>query len=427
MRLKIVADDKIPFLKGVLDPYVDVVYLPGSKISSADVADADAIFTRTRTYCNEKLLHQSRVRLIVTATIGYDHIDTAYCEANGIRWVNAPGCNSSSVHQYITAALLTLAKEKNLNLQEMTLGVIGVGNVGSKVAKAGAALGMRVLLNDPPRAEKEGDAHFTALKQLLEQSDIVTCHTPLTKEGPYPTYHLSSFDFFDRMKEGAVYINSSRGAVTDSLALKQASQPSPCPHRKGTTSAYPPSEGAGGGESTSVINYHVTCAQSKPRQSSTLNSQLSTLNYILDVWEGEPNLNLELLENSFLGTSHIAGYSSDGKANGTAVCVREFSRFFGLDVLTDWYPDTIPVPPMPTDIFIDCKGKTEQQVLYEAVTHTYPIWEDSMRLKQNPSDFEKQRGDYWIRREFDAFTVYLKHPTEKIVHRLGLLGFNIQE
>jgi len=389
-KLKIVTDDKIPFLKGVLDPYVNVVYLPGSKTTAADVVDADAIFTRTRTHCNKELLHGSSVRLIVTATIGYDHIDTAYCEANGIRWVNAPGCNSSSVQQYITASLLVLAKEKNLNLPDMTLGVIGVGNVGSKVAKVGAALGMRVLLNDPPRAEseiglsqKEGDAAFTSLEQLLKESDIVTCHTPLTKEGPHPTYHLSSHDFFNQMKNGAVYINSARGAVTDSVALKQA-----------------------------VIS---SAARDLPKLSA----------YILDVWEGEPNLDLELLENALIGTPHIAGYSSDGKANGTAVCVREFCQFFGLDVLHDWYPDTVPAPPMPTIISIDCEGKTAQQVFYEAVTHTYPIWEDSLRLKQTPADFEKQRGDYWIRREFGSFTIQLKNPTETIVNGLRSLGFKV--
>ena len=373
-RLKIVSDDKIPFLRGVLDSFTDVVYLPGARIMPADVVDADAIFTRTRTCCNEALLRQSRVSLIVTATIGFDHIDTAYCEANGIRWVNAPGCNSSSVQQYMTAALLVAAKEMNRDLADMTLGVIGVGNVGSKVAKAGAALGMRVLLNDPPRAEKEGDSQFTSLEQLLEQSDIVTCHTPLTKAGPYPTYHLSSFNFFDRMKNGAVYMNTARGAVTDSAALKQAAR-----------------------------------------------TKLS--GYILDVWEGEPDLDLELLSNSLIGTPHIAGYSSDGKANGTAVCVREFCRFFGSDMLPGWYPDTIPAPPMPTVIRIDCEGKTAQQVFYEAVTHTYPIWEDSLRLKQIPAAFEKQRGDYWIRREFGCFTVHLEHPTEKMVHGLGVLGF----
>jgi len=375
-KIKIVADDKIPFLKGVLEPFVNIVYLSGAKITAADVADADAIFTRTRTHCNEALLSQSAVKLIVTATIGYDHIDTAYCEAQDIRWVSAPGCNSSSVQQYIAAALLVLAKEKNLNLQDMTLGVIGVGNVGSKVAKAAAALGMRVLLNDPPRAEKEGAAQFTDLEQLLAQSDIMSCHTPLTKEGPYPTYHLSNVDFFDKMKEGAVYINSARGAVTDTSALKQAVQ-----------------------------------------------SKLSA--YILDVWEGEPLLDLELLEKAFIGTPHIAGYSVDGKAKGTAVCVREFCRFFGLNVLTDWYPSALPAPPTSTLITIDCAGKTEQEALYDAVTHTYPIWEDTQRLKQNPAEFEAQRGSYWPRREFDAFTIQLKHPTEHIMNTLLSLGFKL--
>jgi erythronate-4-phosphate dehydrogenase len=361
----------------VLDPYVNVVYLPGSKITAADVADADAIFSRTRTICNEALLRHSRIQLIATATIGYDHIDTAYCEANAIRWVNAPGCNSSSVQQYITAALLVAAQEKKLNLADMTLGVIGVGNVGSKVAKAGAALGMRVLLNDPPRAEKEGDALFISLDKLLAQSDIVTCHTPFTKEAPYPTYHLSSADFFHQMKDNSIYINTSRGPVTDTAALKQAAQ-----------------------------------------------SKLS--GYILDVWEGEPHLDPWLLQHALIGTPHIAGYSADGKANGTAVCVREFCRFFGLDILPEWYPATIPPPPMPTEIEIDCTGKTAQQVYFEVVTHTYPIWEDSLRLKQQPQDFESFRGNYWIRREFSHFTVHLKNPTEVIVCGLGLLGFNVK-
>jgi erythronate-4-phosphate dehydrogenase len=383
-KLKIVADAQIPFLKGVLEPFADVVYLPGAKITPADIADTDAIFIRTRTICNEELLRGSSVRLIVTATIGYDHIDTAYCEARGIRWVSAPGCNSSSVQQYIIAALLVLAKEKKWDLEDMTLGVIGVGNVGSKVAEAAATLGMCVLLNDPPRAEKEGDAAFTPLAQLLAQSDIVTCHTPLTKDGTYPTYHLSSHDFFNRMKDEVVYINTARGAVTDSKALLQAAH------------------------------------------SSTLNSQLSTLNYILDVWEGEPDLDLELLENAFIGTPHIAGYSADGKANGTVVCVREFCRFFGLNILPDWYPSSIPAPPMPTVIAIDCERKTAQQVFYEAVTHTYPLWKDSLQLKQMPAAFEEQRGNYWPRREFDSFAIELKHPTGKIVKGLTSLGFKLK-
>jgi erythronate-4-phosphate dehydrogenase len=129
------------------------------------------------------------------------------------------------------------------------------------------------------------------------------------------------------------------------------------------------------------------------------------------------------LEKAFIGTPHIAGYSADGKANGTAVCVREFCRFFGLDILAGWYPKTLPEPSMSTIISIDCTGKTEQQVLYEAVAHTYPIWDDSQRLKQSPAAFEEQRENYWIRREFGSFTVHLDHPTEKIIHTLDLLGF----
>lgn len=377
-RLKIIADDKIPFLKGIMEPYVDIVYLPGAKITADDVKDADAIFTRTRTKCNEALLKGSSVKLIATATIGYDHIDTDYCDAAGIKWVNAPGCNSWSVQQYITAVIVMLAKEKSLTLSDMTLGIIGVGNVGSKVAYTAEALGMRVLQNDPPRAEREGSDAFTSLDQLLAESDIVTCHTPLTKEGPYPTWHLSSTDFFNRMKPGAVYINSARGPVTDSAALKQAAE-----------------------------------------------TRLSE--FVLDVWEGEPAIDPVLLEKAFISTPHIAGYSSDGKANGTAVCVHEFCNFFGLDVLNDWYPESIPPPPMETTFTIDGTGKSAEQVFYEAVIHTYPIREDSDRLKQSPETFEEQRGGYWIRREFKNFTIIPVNIEQRIISVLKKIGFKIMD
>ena len=388
-RLKIIADDKIPFLKGVLEPYTDIIYLSGAKITSEDAKDADAIFTRTRTKCNELLLKGSSVKLIATATIGYDHIDTDYCDATGIRWVNAPGCNSWSVQQYITTAIVTLAYQRSLKLKDLTIGVIGVGNVGSKVAHAAEALGMRVLLNDPPRADKECPDAFTVLDTLLSESDIVTCHTPLTKDIPlskgegqgerlptYPTYHLASEDFFNKMKPGAVFINTSRGPVTDTEALKRA-----------------------------------------------VKTKLS--DYILDVWEGEPVLDASLLAGAYIGTPHIAGYSSDGKANGTAACVREFCSFFGLDILKEWYPGSIPPPPVPTTFMVDGTGKSDEQIIYEAVTHTYPILEDSARLKNSPETFEEQRGGYWIRREFKNFTVNLKNVNAAVSLALKNIGFII--
>jgi erythronate-4-phosphate dehydrogenase len=371
-----VADDRIPFLRGVLEPYADVAYLPGAKITRGDVADADAILTRTRTRCNAELLEGSRVRLIATATIGYDHIDTDWCGAHGIRWVNAPGCNSSSVQQYIVAVLVALAKEQRRTLRKTTLGVIGAGNVGSKVAGAGAALGMNVLLNDPPRAAREGAAAFTPLGELLARSDIVTCHTPLTKDGSCPTWHLSSDAFFRQMKTGAVYINSSRGAVTDSEALKRAAQ-----------------------------------------------SKLSA--FVLDVWEGEPAPDATLLAQSFVGTPHIAGYSSDGKVNGTAACIHELCRFFGLDILPDHYLAAVPPPPFPVAFTVDGSGKTPEEVFYEAVMHTYPVMEDSRRLKQSPETFEEQRGNYWNRREFGSYTLRPDGADADVVDGLRKLGFHI--
>ena len=375
-KLKIIADDKIPFLKGIMEPYVDIIYLSGAKTTAEDVKDADAVFTRTRTKCDESLLKNSNVKLIATATIGYDHIDTDYCDATGIRWVNAPGCNSWSVQQYITATIATLAYQRNLKLKELTLGVIGVGNVGSKVARAAEALGMRVLLNDPPRADKEGAEAFTDLDALLSESDIVTCHTPLTKEAPYPTYHLANDRFFGKMKNSAVFINTSRGPVTDTEALKRA-----------------------------------------------IKTKLS--DYVLDVWEGEPVLDASLLAGAFIGTPHIAGYSSDGKANGTVACVHEFCSFFGLEALKNWFPESIPPPPMPTTFAIDGTGKSDEQIIYEAVSHTYPILEDSALLKNSPDGFEEQRGGYWIRREFRNFTVNLKNVKETVSESLKGIGFNI--
>ncbi|MDR0537981.1 MAG: 4-phosphoerythronate dehydrogenase [Tannerellaceae bacterium] len=376
-RLKIIADDKIPFLKGVLEPYTNINYLPGAKISADDVKDADAIFTRTRTKCDEALLRGSKVKLIATATIGFDHIDTAYCEANNIRWVNAPGCNSASVRQYVITAILCFAKENNWELEGKTIGIIGVGNVGSKIAGAAKALGMNVILNDPPREEVEGSAMFTPLDELLRKSDIVTCHTPLTKSGPFTTWHLANDDFFRLMKNNALFINTSRGTVLDSSALKRAIDE-------------------------------------------------KDIKFILDVWENEPDIDRSLLEKAYIGTPHIAGYSADGKANGTAACIRELVSFFKTDFLsTDWFPAEIPPPVMEQDDVVDASSMNIQQIAYSLMTHTYPVWEDCQRLRESPEHFEKLRGDYWNRREPVYYNACLRNgQTQDISNRIKELGFN---
>ena len=360
--MKIVADNKIPFLKGVFEPYAQVVYLPGKSIDHEAVKDADALITRTRTRCDRALLENSSVKHIATATIGFDHIIVPEVEALGISWNNAPGCNANSVGQYITSSLLSLGTE----LEGKTLGVVGVGHVGSIVARYAASLGMRVLRNDPPR-EEAGEKGFVSLDELLEQSDMVTLHVPLEYEGKYPTFHMADEKFFSKMRKGAIFFNASRGEAMDSEAVKKALK----------------------------------------------SGQIAKC--IIDVWENEPAIDRELMEMSFISTMHIAGYSTDGKANGTAASVQAVARCLNIPELFEWTPETIPEPLEAKEIpFAGVK---------ETVLHTYDPARDSDALKKDPDKFEELRGSYPIRREFQAFTVTGVPEEKKAL--LKSLGFNI--
>jgi erythronate-4-phosphate dehydrogenase len=373
--LKIIVDDKIPFLKGVLEPYADMVYVPGKQITAELAKDADALLIRTRTKCTKELLEGSKVSFIGTATIGYDHIDTGYCEKSKVKWTNAPGCNSCSVQQYIISALLKMASESGFSLTDKTLGIVGVGNVGSKVEKTALLLGMKVLVCDPPRARKEGSDKFIGFDAILHQADIITAHIPLSFEGEDKTFHLFNDKTLGMMKKGAWFINSSRGEVADTSALKK------------------------------VLN------------SGSLSGAL------LDVWENEPDIDHELLESAFLATPHIAGYSTDGKANGTAMVVHSLSGFFDLP-LKGWYPPEVPLPE-DTLIEIDGTAKTDQDIIKEAVFHTYNISDDDGKFRLSPGDFEKQRGEYPLRREFTSYTVNLKGGTKKVREILEGMGFSV--
>ena len=374
--MKIIADDKIPFLKGALEPFAEVVYVPGKLINNKMLKDSDALLIRTRTKCSEDLLKGTCVKFIGTATIGFDHIDIQYCNRHNIIWTNAPGCNSSAVQQYISAALLKISSEFHFNLKDKTLGIVGVGNVGSKVEKFARTLGMKVLLNDPPREREEGGKNFQSLDTILSESDIVTLHVPLNVVDEDNTYHLFDEESFKKMRKGAWFINSSRGEVTDTKALKKA---------------------LGSGKLAGAA---------------------------IDVWENEPDIDAGLLEQSFITTSHIAGYSIDGKANGTAMVVNFLCKILNFP-LENWYPNNIPTPSLQNFI-IDCSGKSDEEIIREAVSYSYNIDEDIARLRLNPFDFEKQRGDYPIRREFTSYTVNLVKPTEKVRTMLETIGFKIK-
>ena len=373
--IRIIADDKIPFLRGALEPYAGIIYLPGSRITPETIAGADALLIRTRTKCNEALLGKSNVRFIATATIGFDHIDAGFCNERNICWTNAPGCNAGSVQQYIASVLATLSVKHCFSLRGKTLGVIGVGNVGKKVEVLGRILGMKILLNDPPRAREEGSAGFVALDELLQASDIVTIHVPLNVAGADKTFHLFDEQLLRKMNQGAWLINSSRGEVVDGSALRDFLE-------------------------TGKI-----------------------AGAVLDVWENEPAIDSRLLEKVTIATPHIAGYSVDGKRNGTAMVVRAAAGFFNLPLM-DWDPLDIPAPGNPM-IDIDCSSMSEEEVLCRAILHTYNVLDDDARLRQDVAGFENQRGNYPVRREFPAYTVLPRNAGAQVKVSLGNLGFLI--
>ncbi|MBE6381070.1 MAG: 4-phosphoerythronate dehydrogenase PdxB [Lentisphaerae bacterium] len=371
--MKVVADDKIPFLKGVLEQYdIAVDYIAGAKTTTADLIGCDALITRTRTKCNQALLAGSGVKFIATATIGFDHIDAEYARQNNIFWTNAPGCNSSSVAQYMTSLLLNWAVKYGFSLQDKVLGVVGVGHVGSKVARVGEALGMKVLLNDPPRARAEGAEKFVELAEIIRQSDIITVHVPLEHNGSDPTYHLVDQAFLSQLAPHQLLVNASRGEVVDNAALREAL---------------------------------------KKRQ---------LLAAALDVWENEPAIDRELLDLLDYATPHIAGYSTDGKANGTSMSVRALAEFFGLsEDLKNWYPDNVPMPEKNLLVLPE-NGSLEARLL-AVISQSYNIADDTARLRNAPEEFEKLRGSYPLRREFHNY--YVSGADGRIGGILEKLGF----
>ena len=330
--MKLVIDNKIPYIRdAIASMAVEATYLDGSSITAADVKDADALIVRTRTQCNEALLKGSRVKFIATATIGYDHIDTHYLDRAGIKWCNCPGCNSSSVAQYVHNCLLLMQHDMQIDLRHTTLGIVGCGHVGSKVMQQALDLGMRVIVSDPPL----GGPYSKSLEQLAEEADIITFHVPLTKGTNHPTLHLANERFFNRLERRPIIINTSRGAVVDNQALLQA-----------------------------LVTGRVRQA-------------------VIDTWEGEPHILLPLLQQVYIGTPHIAGYSADGKTNANNMVIEALCHFFHLP-----QPQHITPPSLPANF----KYSGNPLELYNPKT-------DSELLKKNPELFEYFRGHYPLRRE----------------------------
>ena len=378
--MKIIADANIPFVRECFSSIGEVTVVGGREMTPWVVADADILLVRSITPVGVDLLAGSKVRFVGTATIGFDHIDVDYLRQNKIGFASAPGSNANSAAEYVIAGLLEIGQKHEIKLEGTSIGIIGVGNVGSRVAQKCAALGMNVYLNDPPLQRQTGDPRYLPIQELYD-CDFITVHTPLTFRGVDKTYHLVDEEFFSSLKGGCVFINASRGGVVDSGPLKAAIQ----------------------------------------------SERLKAV--VLDVWENEPNIDTELLEMIDIGTPHIAGYSLDGKIAGMMMIYQAACEYFSIAPkfrAEEFLPEpTVPKVKLHSDV------ADEQQALSNIVREVYQIEEDDKNLRQaldKPTGdigpyFDRLRKNYPVRREFQNTRVIVEDTNSALAKKLKGIGF----
>ncbi len=379
--MKIVCAETVLLGREAFSTAGKTLIIPDREISRDHLFDADALIIRSKTQITRELLKGTPVKFIGTATAGTDHIDTAWLESKGIYSCAAPGCNANSVSEYLVATLLVLGHRHGFNLEGKTIGVIGCGNVGSRVVKKCHALGMNVLRNDPPLAAVSTDPDFQPLENLLAEADIVTLHVPLVKEGPWPTARMADYRFFEQLKPGALFINAARGSVCDYDALLDA-------------------------KAAGAISRMV-----------------------LDVWSPEPSFRTDVLKMADLASPHIAGHSYEGKLNGTVACYNELCNFF--EISKEWNIATaLPAPEVPT-LEIDCAGRDDEEVLLEIIQQVYDIEADDILIREaavrdeidRARNFDTLRKNYRVRREFSNTVVDIKNASESLRHKVKAMGF----
>lgn len=378
--MRIVVDENIPYGREAFASLGDVLLRPGRMIGRDDVQDAEMLMVRSITKVNADLLEGSKVRFVATATIGVDHLDEAYLRERGIAYASAPGCNANSVGEYIVAALLVLAETRGFKLADRKIGIIGHGNVGKRVEQKVRALGIDIVLNDPPLARETGDGQYRPLDEIFDCS-IITTHVPLTKTGHDATYHLLNEAFLARCKTGTIILNTSRGSVCDGAAL------------------------------------HAALESGKIGAAA------------LDVWEGEPNVTLDLLSNCAIATPHIAGYSFDGKVNGTRQIYEAACGFLG--VAPSWDPAPLLPPPEVPEVTVDGAPKSVQSEIAKTVFRVYDILDDDARMRalltmpeaERGTYFDRLRKEYPRRREFHNTRAAIFPENSALTAALSGVGF----
>ncbi|HAU8263360.1 MULTISPECIES: 4-phosphoerythronate dehydrogenase PdxB [Enterobacteriaceae] len=371
--MKILVDENMPYAGDLFRRLGEVKAVPGRPIPAAELADADALMVRSVTKVNEALLSGTPIKFVGTATAGTDHVDEQWLQQAGIGFSAAPGCNAIAVVEYVFSSLMLLAERDGFDLRDRTVGIVGVGNVGSRLQARLEAWGVKTLLCDPPRADRGDDGEFLPLDALVRDADVLTFHTPLFKDGPYKSWHLADEEVISRLKPGAILINACRGPVVDNAALLRRLE---------------------AGQSLSVI---------------------------LDVWEPEPDLDVALLAKVDIGTAHIAGYTLEGKARGTTQVFEAFSDFIGkrqqvaLDTL-------LPAPEFGR---ITLHGPLDQSILKRLIHLVYDVRRDDALLRKVagiPGEFDKLRKNYLERREWSS--LYVQCDDNQAATLLQKLGFN---
>ena len=381
--MKIIADSNIPFVEECFSSFGDAKAVPAGEITTDAVRNVDVLLVRSVTKVDEELLKKSSVKFVASATSGFERVDTDFLQSKSVGFAYAPGSNANSVAEYVVAALLALAKKHKFQLQGKTIGIIGAGHIGSKVAAKTRALCMKVLLNDPPLQGETNDPKYLPLDRLYD-CDFITMHTPLTFEGIDKTFHLADEPFFDSLKAGAFFINTARGQVADTEALN------------------------------GVIRSGKLAGA------------------VVDVWENEPNIDNELLLKADLSTPHIAGYSLDGKVAGLITVYEAACRHFNCEP-SFRADDFLPASDIP-QITIDPDSGTEQNIIGDTIQQIYVINRDDFNTReilivqpeQRAKWFNDLRADYPVRREFQNTRIVFTQPSETLAAKLKCIGFRVE-
>ena len=379
--MRILADENIPLAPEILSACGEMTSINGRDITSAKLKGFDALLVRSITKVNANLVAGSKIKFVGTATAGTDHIDKTWLLDNRIAFADAAGSNANSVAEYVIALILQFCVEKHIPAAGKSIGIIGFGNIGSKLARMAASLGMHVLLNDPPLADAGIKNNWKKLDDLYG-CDFLTIHAPLTDEGSYRTKHLFSTKNFSKLKSDCFFINAARGEIVNNNDLLEALN-------------------------SGIVKYAS-----------------------LDVWENEPKISIPLLKKAYHTTPHIAGYSYDAKINGTIMMYRALTKHFGLKTAVD--PESFRPKVESPEIRFNNSALSHEESLLKISSIAYNFKKDHinmqmMKQEKNPADqghyFDKLRKEYPIRREFTNYSVILLNSDPELALKLSGLGF----